>query len=71
MRKAKLKHEDFDSDGGTPVESICAIPDVIRTINFSHDGGRIEILINGKDIYKTMSGTRDCSITITLDEKEN
>lgn len=58
-----IRHMDFDNHKETVINN-AKLPDGIDHIEFSYDGGRVEISINGRIIYKTSSGTQDCSIEI-------
>ena len=54
-----------DWDAHTEVTtSIKPIPDKVDSIQFTHDGGRISISINGVEVYHTALGTRDCCILL-------
>lgn len=59
-----IKHSDWDKTGANTKEEAYKIPKEVENISFSHDGGRIEISINGDVVYESCTGTRDCTIKI-------
>jgi len=57
-----LRHSDFDSHSSTTHD--VKLPEKVDAISVSHDGGRLEIYINGALCYNALVGTRDCNISI-------
>ena len=66
VKKGEIKmitHVNFDENETLPKKSY-ELPDKIESIEFQHDGGRITILINDKEVYYDALHTRDCCITL-------
>lgn len=59
-----IKHDDWDATEADTTEEAYRLPEKVESVSFSHDGGRIYVSINGVEVYKTMRGTRDCTIEI-------
>lgn len=57
-----ITHTDFDV--GSKFEQNFVMPDKIENISFQHDGGRLNICINGVEVFSSAVGTRDCCIEI-------
>lgn len=57
-----IVHNDFDARENKKLEG--KLPEKVESISISHDGGRIEIVVNGNLMYSAMLGTRDCEISI-------
>lgn len=60
-----IKHTDYDSGSKQIIEK--QLPNNVRDLEITHDGGRIVIYINGDEFFATCLGTRDCSIQIDGD----
>jgi len=58
-----LTHNDYDTHHTFDDENV-SLPGSIESIKVVYDGGRLDIIVNGEAVYRTVSGTRDCSITI-------
>ena len=57
-----LVHNDFDTSSHSNHD--VKLPEKVDNISISHDGGRLEIVVNGQLVYNAMCGTRDCEISI-------
>ena len=42
------------------------LPAKIETIEFSYDGGRVGVTINGKQVFYSMLGGIDCKVELTV-----
>lgn len=62
-----ITHEDYDSHT-TKIDKNYKLPENIDSVSFSHDGGRVYIYINGQEVFKSYTGTRDCEITLDRQE---
>ncbi len=58
-----IKHMDWDKNESPLIQEF-ELPSSITSIEISHDGGRLEILINGQTVFFSSEGTRDCLVTI-------
>tara|TARA_R110001583_G_scaffold42134_1_gene133955 strand:+ start:931 stop:1122 length:192 start_codon:yes stop_codon:yes gene_type:complete len=58
-----ITHSEYDDINSDPITIPFKLPLVINKIEVSHDGGRLEVCINGERVYYSAEGTRDCCIS--------
>lgn len=63
MSNATLVHQDYDGNN-EEIDRKVSLPEQIDSISFTHEGGRVTVNVNGKELYSTSLGTRDCEIEI-------
>ncbi len=67
----KITFEDWDDAQAKAVElndclSFLGNPDV-KSIGFYYDRGRLEVLVNGIEVFKMFEGTQDFSLKLELE----
>lgn len=60
-----ITHTNYDTGSVQSVEF--DMPKTIDRMEFSYDGGRVEIYVNGVLVFASFSGSRDCNISMTRD----
>jgi hypothetical protein len=59
-----IKYESYENN--PTIESAeYVLPDDVKSISFSYDGGRLNVFINGEEVYSSMSAGNDFNIQLT------
>ena len=64
LEKTMLQFTNYDLPFAENTVTDTELPEKVESIEVYHDGGRLTLLVNGKEFFYADEGTRDCHVSL-------